>query len=572
MQKEFKNLLKLCVAFVAILFFFTIARLYFYFANKAVFLSNTDFNLLDAFTHGFVYDLKFVFAVNSIISLMFFLPFRFRNTIFWQFIVKLSFTVLNSALILLYLIDSKYYHFTSEHIKLFNIPDSTLYEQFISSLNKIDFQWNHSWDIVLAGLFTFIVLWSVFPSINKMYFERSRANLFFRFAITSIAIFLLWKTVSEAKDKSGEWQVRLFERMNRPTASLAINSPYYMLRIYYLEQLPHKNYFDEDELSALFSTKKNYISQIKNKKNVIVINISNVKTNWEEFEQKVKKLSTNYFTSDNFYSQIKSVPMQMDELLLSFPAFGKVPLIKTVYAFNQFQSLAEILKQNGYYALMAANGSDQKQYKTYHNFYGFDKLIIHKHNHKLLSNFENEVKNTAKDAFFVFFQIDSGLDELLTYIYDNELNINTLIVINLSTSKKTNDIQAGKTLYLMPDTLDEYFVSSMTQNLDILPSVMDYLNLSKKFIAFGKSVFSKSEKRDVFQYTGKDYVILEDSLLLRYNGQSTKWLIDYKNDPDEFFDLQDSLPVQKVRLENKIRAIIQENSQRLIYNKMVVRN
>ncbi|MEN8119851.1 MAG: hypothetical protein ABFS35_05870 [Bacteroidota bacterium] len=569
MQKELKKLLKLSIAFVAVLLFFTLARLYFYFGNKAVFLANTDFNLLEAFSHGFIYDLKFIFSVNSLIILMFFLPFRFRNTIFWQFVVKLWFIILNSGLILIYLIDSKYYQFTSEHIKLYNLPDNNLYQQFISSLNKIDFQFNHLWDIVLVGVFVFIVLWSVFPSINKMSFDQGRANLFFRFTISFSAIFILWITVKEAKDKSGDWQVRLFEKMNRPSAGLAINSPYFILRNYYSEQLAYKSYFDEGELNALFSAKKNYVSRIKNKKNVIIINILNEIANWDEFENNVKKLSANYFISDNFGSQIKSISKQMDEILLSFPDFGTIPLIKTTYAFNQFQSLAEILKQNGYYVLMVANGSDKKLYKAYHNFFGFDKLIFNKHNYKLLSKFENEAKNNNKDAFFTFFQIDSGIEEVLAYIGENKLNNNALIVINLPTPENANDIHPGKTLYLMSDTLDGHFVSSKTQNLDILPSVIDYLDLNKKFIAFGKSVFYKTEKRDVFQYTGKDYVIFDDSLLLRYNGQSTKWLVDYKNDPNEFFDLQDSLPVQKVQLENKIRAIIQENSQRLINNKMM---
>jgi len=572
MQKEFKNLLKLSVAFIAALLFFTLARLYFYFGNKTVFFANTDFNLLDAFTHGFVYDLKFVFAINSIVILMYFLPFRFRNTIFWQFIVKLSFTVINSGLILLYLIDSKYYHLTNEHIKLFDTLDSTLYEQFIVVLNKIDFQFGNSWDIVLAGIFIFIVLWYVFPSINKMYFERSRTNLFFRFAISFLAIFLIWKTISELRDKSGEWQVRIFERMNHATARLAVNSPYYIIRFYYSDKLIHKTYFDKDEISSLFSVEKNYVSRKKNKKNIIVINTSNKVANWEEFEHNVKKMSKNCYVSDNFDSQTKSVPKQMDELLLSFPAFNKTSLIKTSYAFNQFQSLAEILKQNGYFTLLASNGPDKKQYKSYNNFYGFDKLIIHKHNHKLFSKFEKEIKNTDIDAFFVFFQLNSGLDELLAYVNDNAINDNALIIINIQASEKTNNLQAGKTLFLIPDSLNSNFVSSLTQNPDILPSVIDYLHLDKKFVSFGKSVFYKTEKRDVFQFTGKDYVILEDSLLLRYNGQSTKWLIDYKHDPDEFFDLQDSLPVQKVRLENKIRAIIQENNHRLIYNKMMIEN
>ncbi|OQX99457.1 MAG: hypothetical protein B6I20_09880, partial [Bacteroidetes bacterium 4572_117] len=100
MQKEFKNLFKLSIAFLVVLVFFSLTRLYFYLNNLAVFSALPDFNLSDAFVYGFIYDVKFVLAVNSVIILMFFLPIRLRNTIFWQFIVKLSFTLLNGALIL----------------------------------------------------------------------------------------------------------------------------------------------------------------------------------------------------------------------------------------------------------------------------------------------------------------------------------------------------------------------------------------------------------------------------------------------------------------------------------------
>ena len=108
MQKELKNLLKLSVAFISILLFFTILRIYFYVSNQSVFLISPNFNLLKAFGYGFIYDIKFVFALNSIIILMFFLPFRFRNTIFWQFIVNLSFSTLNGTAILFYFIDSNF--------------------------------------------------------------------------------------------------------------------------------------------------------------------------------------------------------------------------------------------------------------------------------------------------------------------------------------------------------------------------------------------------------------------------------------------------------------------------------
>ncbi len=571
MQKELKNLLKLSLAFMALLLFFSVARLYFYFSNQSVFSANTDFSLLNAFTNGFVYDLKFILAVNSMVILIYFLPFRFRNTIFWQFIVKLFFTVLNSGLVLLYLIDSKYYHAIGEHIGFFNLSDSTLYEQFVFAIRKIDLHLSNAWDIALISLFSFIVLWSSFPSIHKMYFERSNANLYVRFTITVLAILLVWNSVNEAKDDSGDWQVKLFERMNYQTAELAVNSPYYIMRFYYSEKLTNRNYFDTNELETLFSSKKNYISRQKNKKNILIINCTNEISDWAEFEQNIKKRNPNYFVSNNFASQIGNNSKQMDEILLSFPAFNKKSLIKTPYAFNQKQSLAALLKQNGYFTIFASNANKKLQ-KSHSHFYGFNQFIFQKKNHKLLSKFEQAIrKNKPQNTYFAFFQIENGINETFEYITDNNLDNNTLIIINIHTLNN-NKLLFGKTLYLMPDTVNKYKVSTRTQELDIFPSVIDYLNLSEKFIAFGKSVFYKNEKHEVFQYTGNDYVILQDSLLLRYNGQSTKWIIDYKNDPDEFFDLQDSLPVQKVLLENKIRAIIQENNQRLVNNKMTIDN
>ena len=210
MQKELKNLLKLSLAFIAIFLFFSVVRVYFYFSNQAILEDSSDFNILNALTNGFVYDVKFIFAINSIIILMYFLPFRFRNTIFWQFIVKLSFTVLNTSLVFLYLVDSKCYKLIAEHIKFSNNLESTLLEQFNFALTKMDFQFSNSWDIVLISLFAFIVLWSSFPSINKMYFERSNTNVYFRFAITFLAAFLIWKSVNETNDKSGDWHLPRF--------------------------------------------------------------------------------------------------------------------------------------------------------------------------------------------------------------------------------------------------------------------------------------------------------------------------------------------------------------------------
>ena len=571
MQKELKNLLKLITALGTVILFFSVARVYFYFNNQDYFNNNIDFTLVKSFIYGFENDFKFIFAINSIIVLLFFLPLRLRNTIFWQFIVKFSFTVLNSGLILIYLIDSKYYSVVGEHIKLFETDNLGLYEQFISAFNKINLQYSNSWDIILAIIFTIIVMWTVFPSINKMYFEKSKSNLYFRFFISLVAAFLIWKTINEINDKSGNWQLKHFKQINRHSSVLALNSPYFLLRYYKAEKLKSHKFFDKNEIKTLFSINKKYYSRKENKKDVIIINCSKSINNWKNIESRIKKQKNNYYISNNFSKNSTNSLHKMDEILLSFPSFEKKPLIKTIYAFNEFKSIAQLLKKNNYYTILASNNDSKSLNKSYKNFYGFNSSVFNKNVNRLFERVETEIKeNTDNNNFFVFYQINSGLEEVLDNIRDNELYGEAIIVVNLNIEQK-NGLFTGKTIYLLPKSVDKDNISVRTQSVDIFPSIIDYLNIDEKFKSFGKSVFYKSENQFVFQFTGSDYLILQDSLLLRYNGQSTKWIIDYKNDPDEFFDLQDSLPVQKVILENKIRAIIQENNQSLINNDMIIK-
>lgn len=562
MQKEFRNILNLIIAFAVVLLIFTLARVYFLGLLIPESGGYGDLNLLNGFLYGFVYDVEFVLGINGIIILLFFFPFKLRNTIFWQFIVRIVFAIINSFSILVYVVDAKYYHQMHEHIQLINLSKGSMLSQFVSSWQSIGLSFNNSWEVFAFLLVVFIGLWQVFPSISKMHFERSKANLYTRYALSITGIALFFNILFVLNDNSGSWQTKAFKRMNKPTAVLAINSPYAILKFYLSEQLIDKKYFDKANLEAIFSVAMNFIGKKENKKNIFLINIVQAE-NANELNV-LKKLDASALISNNFIADKMSSLMQMDELLLSVPAFGKTGLMKTTYAFKQFRSLANILKPYGYYSIMANSSLNAKHLKSNANFYGFDKLIAGKKVDKILSGLNKERNKSPDKLFFVFFQIKTGLISLINYFKEQNLLNKSLIIINLSLPNKVAGFGYGKTVFLFPDNKPACLISDKMQNMDILPTVIDYLKLDAKFISFGKSIFSCPDRNEVFQYTGRDYLILDDSLLLRYNGQATKWLIDYKNDPDEFFDLQDSLPVQKVQMENKIRAIIEQYNNRLI--------
>jgi len=569
MQKEFRNILNIIIAYAVVLLIYTVVRGYFLGGLIPQNSISKDLNLTAAFLYGFVYDSEFVLGVNGIIILLFFFPIKLRNTIFWQFIVKALFVVVNSFLIWVYIIDAKYYHLMNEHIRLFNLSDESIFKQFIYSMHRLGLQLNNSWNLIFLVLLVFIGLWYVFPSINKMYFERSKANLYTRYIMSLLGVLLFWNILINLNDNSGNWQTRVFKRMDKPTVVLAINSPYVILKFYFSEQLTEEKYFDRIDLERMFPVEKEYFGETQNKKNIFLFNTTLSKTEWNKIKPDLNGLGVSSLMLNNFSCSEKSNSMQMDELLLSVPAFNKVGLMSTNYASNHFYTLANILKQYNYHSVMVTNMPDIKFLKSALHFHGFDKLIKNKNSNKLFAKLSEELDLLPEGLLFVFFQMESGIENLVNFVKQNDLLDKSLIVINLSFINEGSDINYGKTIFLMPDEEKGSFIADKVQNTDILPSVIDYLNLNEKFISFGQSIFYQGDKHSVFQYTGKDYVILEDSLLLRYNGKSTKWLVDYKNDPDEFFDLQDSLPVQKVQMENTIRAIIQQLNNRLINNEML---
>ncbi len=555
MQKELKNLLKVFTALATVILFFTVIRTYFYFIKPELFSSMA--NLLPAFLYGVFYDTIFVLIINGLVFFLFFFPFRIRNTVFWQGITKIVFVVINFSVLLFYLITAKFYE---KLAPLF--LKSSEHNDFFQSLNtqliKIDFNFSNSWDLLLIAAFIFIVLWNIFPSINNMLFERSRANRLVRWFLSLAGIILLLSALYSHIYKPENWQTKLFSKLNRTEQLLSISSSYKLLHFYLLENEEIPKTENYTQLDNLFSSRKKYLENNRKKQNLILVNINDALFSFPEFKQVLDASGMAYRLKENFYATHKLEGLQQDELLLSFPAFIHKPLMQTKFAFNQYQSFADVLRKNNYKSFWLSTKSEAKAAK---NFYGFDVLIANKDLSKSLSKL-SEILHTMEQNYFIFINLQGDFEGLLNFLSDEYFNKNTLIIINLKTAQK-NDFAYGKTAFLLPENTSKLsFAHDTISDLDIFPSIIDYLGINDEITAFGKSIFKKQNKC-LFQYTGNDFIVLDDSLLLRYNGVSTKWMINYHKDPDEFYDLQDIYPVQKINLENKIRAIIGEYNRKL---------
>jgi len=110
------------------------------------------------------------------------------------------------------------------------------------------------------------------------------------------------------------------------------------------------------------------------------------------------------------------------------------------------------------------------------------------------------------------------------------------------------------------------------QQIDIMPSVLGYLNYDKPFFAFGHNALAPVLPTQNFavNYFNGLYQICWNEYILRMNGDLTpEAFFNYNKDPLLLTDLKSSLPDIAGKLNDLGRAFLQEHNDRLNDNRMV---
>jgi len=136
---------------------------------------------------------------------------------------------------------------------------------------------------------------------------------------------------------------------------------------------------------------------------------------------------------------------------------------------------------------------------------------------------------------------------------------------------KTNaGIFAGTFIMYKPDGSLKGVNNDLVEQIDIMPSILGYLNYDKPFIAFGRNTFDSSNEPFVITYTSSTYQLLMGDYLYLYNGLKGVGLYDYKNDVMLTKNIFGQKPEIEAKMEAKVKAIIQQYNNRMIGDKLTV--
>jgi phosphoglycerol transferase MdoB-like AlkP superfamily enzyme len=313
----------------------------------------------------------------------------------------------------------------------------------------------------------------------------------------------------------------------------------------------------------------------------------------------------------------------MPSVLASVPSL-ETPYTISHYANNQINGLAELLKRKGYYSAYfhgAPNGS--MGFDSFTKMAGFDDYIglnqypdkedfddiwgvwdepffkffagklnsfkqpflasifsvSSHHPFKVPEKYTGKFKKGPAPILEVVGYTDFALRELFNEISRSPWFMNTLFVITADHTNESihKEFQNNfgsycvPIIFFKPGSDLKGIKHRIAQQIDIMPTVLNYLNYDEEYIAFGNNLLDDSYESFAFNTNGSTYNLYMKDHILEMIDNKPVGLFDYKND----LFLENSLigkePELEKQMEEKLKAIIQTYNSRLIDNNMVVR-
>ena len=313
----------------------------------------------------------------------------------------------------------------------------------------------------------------------------------------------------------------------------------------------------------------------------------------------------------------------MPSILSSIPSL-ETPYIISHYANNQISGFPDLLKRKGYYTAFfhgAPNGS--MGFDSFARMIGFDdyfgldqypdkadfdgmwgvwdepffdffakKLNSFKqpfmasifsvsshHPFMVPEKYRGKFKKGAAPIVEVVGYTDFALKKFFNQISGQPWFSNTLFVITADHTNESihkefqNDFGSYgiPVIFYKPGSDLKGVRKRIAQQVDIMPTVLYYLNYDEEFIAFGNNLLDDSSESFGFNTNGSNYHMYMHDHILEMVDKKSIGLFNYKSDIFLERNLIGTNPELQKLMEDKLKAIMQTYNTRLLDNNMIVR-
>lgn len=617
------NLLKLLIKRIGIVFIvYQFCRILFLLFNKSYFPEITP----KIFFGGIIYDLSAIGFINLFFIVLHLIPGSYKYKPNYQNRLKIAFFIVNIIFIATNFVDFEYFKFTGRRSS-FGLITANGMENEIGKLIPL-FLITY-WYLPLGFIVLSIIIWKLLSKPKTV----SEIEKLTKREIVQQSIMLLLALLLGLLFSRGGFStkpIRIVDAVNYSSlgnTALVLNTPFSIIKTFgKKETLTDPHFYSNEELNKIFNPVQiTHPSGLQTKKNLIIIILEsfgdeNIHQGYTPFLDSL--ITKSYYFKNGFANgkvSIDAVPSTMS----SIPSLMNTPIISSGYSLNEVYGLPKILKKQGYSTSFfhgAFNGSQNfDQYckvAGFDNYYGKNEYPKEGSfdgtwgifDEEFLQFFCNKV-NTFKSPFFAsLFTISShipftipnkykgkfskGTTEIHESIGYTDYSLrqffhkaklqnwynNTLFVFTAdhtsATGKGKYTTNVGKfriPIFFFDPSNKEFkgVIEKNFQQVDILPSVLDYLNVKDTIVSYGKSYYS--DKDFVVTYLDNVYNYINGNYYLAFDGQKSIGLYNFKTDPLLTKNLLKKEPIIKSNMEKFIKAYIQSFNDRVNSNQLTAK-
>ena len=596
--------------------------------NLGYFSSCTTWEIIKIFFYGTWFDFSAIAILNLFFVLLYLLPFPFiysrnyKKWLDWIFIVS------NSLILIFNFIDCEYFKFIFKRSTfdlfdyIFLSNDAVeLLPQFLRDFWYIPLLWLA---VCTGGM---LVIFNV--DFERKRLPNHRWPWVFLF-VPELCVILGLMFIGARGLGLKPIQIITASRFTS-TANfpLILNTPFSILHTMKDDGLKQVAYMSHEEALQYLQTEKNYYKNVPTRKeNVVIIMLESFSfpyvgslSGQKTYTPFLDSLIGQSLMFDHAYANGKKSIDALPSILASLPELIEEPYIISQYGGNKLLGLPAILKQNGYHTSFfhggrngtfrfddfskAAGCSMYFGMSEYTGPYAYDgdwgiydeeflqffarkidsfpkpffscmfTLSSH-HPYFLPEKYKDKFKGGELPIYKTIEYADYSLRKFFETVKDKPWFKNTLFILTADHAAQEEDYTKYKyadryhipiIFYLPADSTLKGRNHEIIQQADIMPSVIDYLNIKGRYVCFGSSVFEPDETRQSVQYLGGVYSMMNRGYCIQWDGTKVLALEPL----DESLGTENN-STNKTLIEKQLEATIQQYNDRLINNKLTIKS
>lgn len=616
--------------FLLILSLFSISRILFYLFNINYFGVISFFELLKIFIHGIRFDVSALFYFNIIFIILSLVPGNFKNHSTYQFVLKSLFILVNSIIISTNIIDTKFFDFENKRLTSDIFNSEWLGEDFITLVPQfiIDF-----WYLLLIWILFIWILTRLYPKFKQGKSEitkNSYRTLSLQYLLFVIYLGIVLIGGRGGLQLKPLRVIHAAKYTNTKNVPLVLNSPFTIMKSIGAKKSTVPNYFSQETLDSIYTPVIKVSEPKQVKPNVVLIileSFSNeyigAQNNGKGYTPFLDSLMNHSLVFTNAYANGKRSIEAMPSIIAGIPALTDGAYITSGYASNTINSLVSLLKKQGYYTSFFHGGkngtmgfSDFANLVAFDNYFGMTEYnnpadydgkwgiydeeflqffktkmndfsqpfltsvytLTSHHPYKIPGKYKNKFPKGTLNIHESIGYADFALREFFKSIENTDWYDNTLFVITSdhTAQAETKKFNTKLGMYSIPivlyhpnDSTIKGVKNTVAQQIDIFPTIMDYVGCNDQFISFGTSLLNDTTAHFAVNYINGIYQLIENDFLLQFDGNKSIGFYNYKKDSLLRQNLLNGTK-EYVAYENKLKAFIQSYNQRLNQNKMVI--